>query len=281
MASNPGSGFRLNVLNPGGRDPEQHFAETTAADPTAHPPVNFHAYAACTGGSFYRETKRAIAASSPVLLLLRGDFRASERALLELKKAGVPVVVSLKETGLHQIADQFRDRARLKRVLRIVRGADGCIAPTPEAADVYRSIRGDDRAVAFIPTPYPVHDTRWDFSRGIEERGGILVGTREWDISSRNHCAALLAARRISEATGEVVSVFEDSGRAHPRLLAEVGFPAGKLRVLTERTNYADYLRVVAEHKIVFQLDTSFVPGPGRGRCVALPHAVRRRQRRD
>ncbi len=116
---------------------------------------------------------------------------------------------------------------------------------------------------------------------GSRSARGVLVGTREWDISSRNHCSALLAAQRISEATGEIVSVFEDSGRAHPRLLAEIGFPAGKLRVLTERTNYADYLRVVAEHKIVFQLDTSFVPGPGRGRCVALPHAVRRRQRRD
>ena len=261
MASNPSSGFRLNVLNPGGRDPEQHFTDTALADSAAHAPVNFHAYAACTGGSFYRETTKAIAAGSPVLLLLRSDFRASERALKQLKKAGVPVAVSLKETGLHQIADQMRDRARLSRFLRIVREADGCIAPTPEAADIYRSIRRDDPTVVFIPTPYPVHDPRWDFSRTLEERRGVFVGTREWDVPSRNHCAALLAARQISETTGETVTVFEFGGRSGARLLAELGFPVGKLRVLTERSGYADYLRVVAGHKIVFELDTSFVPG--------------------
>ena len=261
MVSNPGSGFRLNVLSPSGRDPEQHFAEATVGDSAAHAPVNFHAYAACTGGSFYRETKKAIAARSPVLLLLRGDFRASERALLELKQAGAPVAVSLKETGLHQIADQLRDRGRLNRFLRLVRQADGCIAPTPEAADIYQTIRGHDAKVAFIPTPYPVHDSLWDFSRALEERRGIFVGTREWDVPSRNHCAALLAARQISQATGESVTVFEFGGRTGARLLAEIGFPVGKLRVLTERSGYAGYLRVVAEHKIVFQLDTSFVPG--------------------
>lgn len=261
MASNPSSGFRLNVLNPGGRDPEQHLAQGTTIDLAHHAPVNYHAYAACTGGSFYRDAKKAVDARSPVLLLLRGDFVASERALLELKKAALPVAVCLKETGLHQIADQMRDRARLSRFLRMVRGADGCIASTPEAADIYRSIRRNDVSVAFIPTPYPVHDPRWDFSCALEERAGIFVGTREWDVPSRNHCAALLAARQISEATGESVTVFDFGGRTSARLLAEFGFPAGKLHVLTERTGYADYLRVVAQHKIVFQLDTSFVPG--------------------
>ena len=62
MASDPSSGFRLNVLNPGGRDPEQNFADAAVSHSTAHAPVNFHAYAACTEGSFYRETNKAIAA---------------------------------------------------------------------------------------------------------------------------------------------------------------------------------------------------------------------------
>jgi hypothetical protein len=261
MASNPRSGFRLNVLNPGGRDTEQDFAGEKTRDSVAHAPVNFHAYAACTGGVFYRETKSAIAGKSPTLLLLRGDFRASERALLELKKAGIPVVVSLKETGLHQIAEQIYDRGRLERFLRLVRQADGCIAPTPEAADVYRSIRGHDSTVAFIATPYPLHDPEWNFSRVFEERSGILVGTREWDIPTRNHGAALLAARQISESTGETVTVFDFDGRSTARLLGELGFAEGKLRVLSDEKEYQDYLRIVAQHKIIFQLDTSFVPG--------------------
>jgi hypothetical protein len=260
MTSQDRGEFRLNVLNPGGRDPEQHFRDGGAAT-GAHAPVNYHAYAACTGGSFFRETKRALAAGDPVLVLLRGDFRESERALLELKKSGVRVAVCLKETGLHQIAEQLRDAAKLKRFLRCVRAADGCIASTPEAADVYRSVRPDDESVEFIATPYPVPGQQWDLSIPLAERRGIFIGTREWDVPSRNHCAALLCARNLSEATGESVTAYDFDGRKGARLLAELGFPSGKLRVLTKRTRYADYLRVLAQHKIVLQLDTSFVPG--------------------
>ena len=109
MAQNDPSPFRLTVLNPGGRDPEQHFPDGAGETAQPHPPTNFHAYAACTRGSFHRDTKRAIAEATPVLLLLRGDFSASERALAALQKEGRIVAVSLKETGLHQIADQLRD----------------------------------------------------------------------------------------------------------------------------------------------------------------------------
>ena len=79
MTSADAENFRLAVLNPGGRDHEQHFTENRAPQANEHPPVNFHAYAACTHGAVFRDTKRAIASNWPVLLLLRGDFRASER----------------------------------------------------------------------------------------------------------------------------------------------------------------------------------------------------------
>ena len=151
-------------------------------------------------GNFHRDTKRAIAEATPVLLLLRGDFGAAERALTALQKEGRTVAVSLKETGLHQIADQLRDPARLARFLRIVNQADACIAPTPEAADFYRAIRGSPDRVAFIPTPYPIDDRRWDFSRPIGERSGIFIGTREWKVLSRNHLGALLVARQLERA---------------------------------------------------------------------------------
>ena len=117
------------------------------------------------------------------------------------------------------------------------------------------------RGWPLLPTPYPLHDPEWNFSRVFEERSGILVGTREWDIPTRNHGAALLAVRQISESTGETVTVFDFDGRSSARLLGELGFAAGKLRVLTDEKEYQDYLRIVAQHKIVFQLDTSFVPG--------------------
>ena len=211
-----GGAFRLNVLNPGGNDPEQDFG--VEARSQAHAPVNFHAYAACTGGRFLRSVPHAVEAKEPVLLLLRGDFRASERALIALKKAQVSVVVSLKETGLHQIAEQLDEKNRLTRFLQIVRAADGYLAPTPEAADFCRTVRGDDK-IAFIPTPYPLHDERWNFSIPIAERKGIMLGTREWDIPTRNHAAALLAAQRLSEATGEPVTTYNCDGRREERLL--------------------------------------------------------------
>src|SRR4029077_3910524 len=117
MASHNVDEFRLTVLNPGGRDPEQHFGQRTALL-KGHAPVNFHGFAASTRGSFHCETKRAIAENTPVLLLIRGDCKASQRALAELMKEGRTVAVSLKETGLHQIADQLRDPAKLSRFLR-------------------------------------------------------------------------------------------------------------------------------------------------------------------
>ena len=119
--------FRLTVLNPGGRDPEQQFHSLPAPGEGPHPPINFHAFAACTLGAFHRDVRRAIGENTPVLLLLRSDFRASERALAELKREGRTVAVSLKETGLHQIAQQLRDPAKLSRFMKIVAQADGCI----------------------------------------------------------------------------------------------------------------------------------------------------------
>ena len=260
MESNPRTSFRLTVLNPGGRDDPQEFPDGAGETALPHPPTNFHAYAACTRGSFQRETKIAIAQNTPVLILLRGDFSASERALETLQKAGRFVAVSLKETGLHQIADQLQNSTRLARFVRIVQKADACLAATREAADLYRALRGDDRS-AFIPTPYPVDDPRWDFSRPIEQRSGIFIGTREWDVPSRNHLAALMVARRLSGSTGEHVTVFDYEGRKGARLLSELGFADGKLRVLNRKLAYPDYLREMARHKIVLQLDTSFVPG--------------------
>jgi hypothetical protein len=260
MESNARPNFRLTVLNAGGRDEAQEFPDGAGESALPHPPTNFHAYAACTHGSFQRETKDAVAQGTPVLLLLRGDFGSSERALEALQATGRFVAVSLKETGLHQIAEQLQNSARLARFVRIVQKANACLAPTQEAADLFRSLRGDQR-VAFLPTPYPVDDARWDFSRPIDQRSGIFIGTREWDVPSRNHLAALLVARTLSEKTGERVTVFNCEGRKGARLLAEIGFGAEKLRVLTRKLVYPDYLRELARHKIVLQLDTSFVPG--------------------
>jgi hypothetical protein len=263
MASTEPAAFKLNVLNPGGRDPEQYFETQTAPESGGHPPINFHAFAACTGGAFFREVNNALAEKPPILLLLRGHFKASQRALMQCKAEKRTVAVSLKESGLHQIAQQLSDCRRMARFFDIVTQADGCIATTPEAAEIYRRIRGkqDPKTVAFIPTPYPVEDRQWDLSIPPDKQGGILIGTREWEVPSRNHFAALLLARQLCEMTGESVTVFNLDGRKGRRWLSGLKYPHGKLQVIEKEKGYADYLREVGKHKIVLQLDRSRVPG--------------------
>jgi hypothetical protein len=263
MTSKIADDFRLTVLNPAGRDPEQRFDVLPGPGGGEHPPVNFHAYAACTRGVFHYDTRRAIAEGTPVLLLLRGEFRASERALEELKKHGRKVAVSLKETGLHQIAQQVCDRGRLSRFFRILAQADGCIATTPEAAEIYQRARPrhDPATVAFIPTPYPVKDEQWNFSVPPNEQSGTFVGTREWDVPSRNHFTAVLVARQLCDITGEAVTVVNLDGYKARRLFWEMKFPETKFSMIEDEKSYPDYLRLVARHKIVLQLDRSHVPG--------------------
>jgi hypothetical protein len=255
--------FRLVVLNPGGADPEQHFNDGAGGFEQPHPPVNFHGFAACTRGYFHRDVQRAVTEALPVLLLLRGDFRASECALAELQKHGRKVVVSLKETGLDQIAQQLANRRVLPRFLRLVRQADGCLATTPETAEIYRLARGgsDDGRVGFIPTPYPLENKQWDFAVLPDKQTGIFIGTREWDIPSRNHFAAVLLARQLCETTGDPVTIVNLDGRKGCRLLDELKFPTEKLRLMEERKSYPDFLREMAQHKIILQLDRSHVPG--------------------
>jgi len=263
MTSQQKDNFRLTVLNPGGRDAEQQFHSLPAPGEGAHSPINFHAFAACTFGAFHRHTRLALSERTPVLLLLRGDFRASERSLMDLKKEGRTVAVSLKETGLHQIAQQLREPGKLSRFIKIVTAADACIATTPEAVEIYQRVRSkhNPATVAFIPTPYPIEGQRWDFSAPRNEQSGIFVGTREWDVPSRNHFAALLVAREVCEATGEPVTVVNLDGYKGRRLLGGLNFPAGKLRLIEKCKSYPEYLRDVARHKIVLQLDSSHVPG--------------------
>jgi hypothetical protein len=232
-------------------------------DSGGHPPVNFHAFAACTGGAFHRDVKNALAEKAPVLLLLRGNFKEAQRALAEIRKANRTVVVSLKETGLHQIAQQLSEDDAISRFFEIVSGADGCIAVTPEAAELFRRVRGKDgpKTVAFVPTPYPLEDKQWDFSIQPDKQSGVFIGTREWDVPSRNHVSALLLARQLCEMTGEGATVFNLDGRKGARRLAALKFPDKKLHIIETRKSYAEYLREMARHKIVLQLDRSRVPG--------------------
>jgi len=246
---------QLAVLNPGGRDREQHFPQFAGApaDPAPHPPVNYHAYAACTGGTFYRDPARIPSDWRAVLLVLRRDLKACLKALRQLKADGKIVAVSLKESGLHQVAKLFGDAEKIALFREICALADGCLSSTQDLAGVYRAAGG--RHAGFIPTPYPVDSEKWDFSLPLDQRAGIFIGTREWDTPSRNHAAALLLAASL----GAPVTVVNEEGAAGRKRIAAAGLV--NAQIIEGRLPYADYLRLVARHRIVLQLDRSAVPG--------------------
>jgi hypothetical protein len=246
--------MQLAVLNPGGRDLEQRFPDGAGApDARGHAPVNYHAHAACTHGGFFREAGAIPAEMRAVLLLLRKDLKSALAALRALRRMGRVVAISWKESGQHQVAAQLDSAANLALFREVCALADGALSSTPELVPLYRAAGA--RAAEFIPTPYPVGDARWDFARPLAERSGIFIGTREWDVPSRNHAATLLRASSL----GVPVTVFNLDGRSGRKKLDALGIAS--LRILASKLPYPAYLREMAKCRVVFQLDASAVPG--------------------
>jgi len=246
---------QLAVLNPGGNDREQSFPDGAGApdDAVPHPPVNYHAYAACTHGTFYRDAGRIPADAGAVLLVLRRDLKMCLKALRLLQSEGRTVAVSLKESGLHQVAQLLGDADNVGLFREICATADGCIASTSNLVGIYQAAGGKN--VHFIPTPYPVDSAKWNFEQPLEKRAGIFIGTREWDTPSRNHAAALLLAASLDAP----VTVINEDGRAGRKRIDAVGLVSP--RVIEGKLPYPEYLRLMASHRIVLQLDRSAVPG--------------------
>lgn len=242
--------MQLVVLNPGGKDPAQPFPDMAGpADAALHAPINYHAYAACTGGRFERDTAKV--EGGPVLLLLRRDLKEGLKALRQLKAKGCCVAVSWKESGLHQVAAQLDSAPNIGLFREICALVDGALSSTPNLVPIYKSAGA--KQVAFIPTPYPLEDPRWNFSQPAQERVGVFVGTREFSVPTRNHLAAVMLATGL----GAPVTVFNFEGRTARKKLEALGCS----RIIEKRLSYPEYLRVMSRHRLVLQLDRSSVPG--------------------
>lgn len=247
----------LAILNPGGSDPEQLFPDGAGApESPGHAPVNYHAYAACTRGGFFREAARIPATMNQVLVLLRRDLRPALEAVRALRNQGKTVAISWKESGPFQIAGQLATPTAQQLFREVCALAQGALASTPEAEPFYREAGA--RIVTYLPTPYPVDDPRWDFSRPLADRSGIFLGTREWRVPSRRHEQAL----REALALGVPVTVVNEGrwlrGWLNARKLRALGVP--RERIL-RRKSYPEYLRAMARCRVVFQRDASAVPG--------------------
>jgi len=249
------------VINPEGRDDIRHFSSGAGSPGDAgHPPVNYHAYAACHSGSFLRRVGDLLTTTGAALVLLRKrNLRAVLKTLAELKARGVTSLISLKESGSHQVADFLNDAGRALLFRRICTTADGFLSSTPELVSLYRS--AGCRSGFFAPTPYPMEDQAWDFSIPLSERSGIFVGTREFRVPSRNHWHAVALATSLAERHRIPLTVVNSEGRHGRKLIEGFQIPTVDLQVIEGRMPYPEYLRMMARHRVVLQLDGSAVPG--------------------
>jgi hypothetical protein len=117
------------------------------------------------------------------------------------------------------------------------------------------------RVAEFIPTPYPVDSPAWDFSIPLDRRSGLFVGTREFDVPSRNHLAAVALADCLSRELSCPVTVMNADGRRGAAILAQFRDSNSNFRILNGPLPYPAYLEEMARHRIVWQLDSSAVPG--------------------
>ncbi|HRQ88839.1 MAG TPA: hypothetical protein PLA50_08585 [Bacteroidia bacterium] len=260
----------IAVLNPKGRDPYLDYSDGPGDyEKGIHAPINFHAYAAATFGAFYDSTAQVIADRDrydAVVVLIRRRTWITLEAVRLLKKTGMRVAVAWKECSHAQISNQLRSSRVLRAYGEILATADGLLSPTLAWPPRTGTIPLDEfwRKLKFIPTPYPVDLPHWDFSHPVESRNGIFIGTREFGTESRNHIHAVARAAALAHEFGvrRVTVVNSDKSRGI-RLLdgLKSSFPAGCLEVHANPLPYMDYMKLLASHRLVYQMDRSTVPG--------------------
>jgi len=259
----------LAVLNPKGRDPYVDYADGPGDyRPGIHPPVNYHSYAAATRGAFFDSTQAVLRERdrfSAVLVLIRRRVGISLEAIRKLKQEGMTVLAGWKECGPYQITEQLQSPRLLEDYQEVLSLADGILSPTQVPPPRWGWITAEEfaRKMRFIPTPYPLEFESWDFSVSPDSREGIIAGTREFFAPTRNHLRTLSRLATLSDLLKAPVTVINGDKRQGMRILEPLveSFPEASLEVIERPLPYDDYLRLIARHRLVFQLDRSSVPG--------------------
>lgn len=250
----------MDVLVPRGRDPFADYAAgVPGPDAGGHPPVNFHAMAAATGGRFHRRLATIPRDAPHVLLLLPRRLPRAFLAARALKRGGRKVLVSWKECGAHQIARQVGRPFAEFWLRRTVTLADAVLCTSPAALEFFGA-RPEAGKIVTLPTPYPLDEPGWSFGGALSGRAGIFVGTRDWNESTRRHEEAVRIALRASERAGCRVTALNVDGPSGRRRYDALG-AGSRLRVVEGPLPYPAYLREMAAHRIVLQRDRSGVPG--------------------
>jgi len=113
------------------------------------------------------------------------------------------------------------------------------------------------RKVDFFPPPLPLTEPAWNFEVPLSKRRGIFVGTSQFSALSRNHIAAILLADELSRELGCPLAVENSEGRRGGMILKSLRKKNPLLFIVEAPVPYADRLRVMALHRIVWQLDRS------------------------
>ena len=255
--------MKMVVANIGGNDPSIDYSERKAMDPgcTGHAPVNYHAYAAATGGKFISslsDLEGQDRERTTICLLLTGKLRRCQQSLRALREEGFPVYVAWKECGNYQVTQVLDSGSRIELYRDILDEADGILYTSLDPP-----LLGEGRARRLL-TPYPVDLDGWNRSIELREREGIFLGTREWYVPGRCHGQGLALALALAERSGTFVTVINRDGKRGEKLYRAAfgtALSSEKLRLVEGRQPYLDYLDIMARHRLVFQWDRSGVPG--------------------
>ncbi len=244
------------VLNQQGRDP---FCDYRGGYPgpetTEHPPINYHAYAACTQGCFCQTVEQVLdLPPAPVIVLVRNKLKPVARALRILKAAKRRTYLCFKETGIHQLHPLLSQWRRLQELAAL---ADGGIAPTDYALLLLRALF-PEKPAELLPTPYPFHDPRWQTRTPWTSHSGVLIGTTEFEVTNRRHLAAILSAREVCRQNGEILRVI---ARRLPKPVRDLLSNDPNIEILPGPLPYFEFRKQLERVKVVFQLDASQVPG--------------------
>ncbi|MEI6714264.1 MAG: hypothetical protein WCO60_10965 [Verrucomicrobiota bacterium] len=259
--------MKLFVLHPGSDCPDQQF-ENFAGTPSSKlpPPLGFHGFAACTGGAFVRKAASIPASEKRVLLLLDDNMKRGRQAVIDLRRAGKIVVIAFHNSSTPKLLEQLKSPGALELFQEICTRAHAAICPARDLEPVFRSC-GLLYVEGILP-PIPMDEAEWNFASRPETRSGIFLGSWDWHTPSKNHLLALMGLKEVASQMYEPVTVFNLNGWRGRQWLRQLKYPTGLLQIVERRLPYPEYLRIVAKHKLVFQLDSS--SGIGRVTADAL-----------
>lgn len=183
------------------------------------------------------------------------------------------VAVAWKECGDHQIEKQLKSRRAQRAYREIITLTDGILSPTSKLPPRPDQISDEDfrSKGLLLPTPYPLEYCDWDFSVPESERSGIMIGTREFGAQSRNHLEAIKRLGRLAKDLKipriTVINSEKKSGAHKLQKLGEA-YLDGVFQIIEKPLPYPDYMKLLASHCLVYQMDHSNVPGQVAGDCV-------------